>query len=139
MIRYLLDTDHVSLQERGHAPLLARLAAVAPETVAVSEVTVAEMLRGRLAILAKRTEGEAVAHAYAKLMETVRFFASVPVVPFDTTAEQCFRELRERRLRIGTQDLRIAATALAHGLTVVTRNRRDFERVPGLTLEDWSV
>jgi tRNA(fMet)-specific endonuclease VapC len=48
MIRVLLDTDHVSLHERGHLPLRARLASCPPEEVAVSIVTVEEMLRGRL-------------------------------------------------------------------------------------------
>ena len=58
MIRVLLDTDHMSLHERGHLSLRARLASFLPEEVAVSIVTVEEMLRGRLAILARRSEGE---------------------------------------------------------------------------------
>lgn len=139
MILYLLDTDHVSLQERGHLPLRARLAAVPPGAVAVSPVTTEEMLRGRLAILARRLEGEARVRAYAKLLETVRFFTSVPSVPYDEACEERFQSLQALRLRVGSQDLRIAATALAHNLTVVTRNRRDFGRVPGLSIEDWST
>jgi tRNA(fMet)-specific endonuclease VapC len=138
MTRFLLDIDHVSLQERGHSPLRARLAAMPPELVAVSAVTVEEMLRGRLAILARRLDGPARVRAYAKLVETVRFFASVPVVPYDESAEARFQALQALRLRVGTHDLRIAATALAHDATVVTRNRRDFERIPGLFVEDWS-
>ena len=138
MIRFLLDTDHVSLQERGHPPLRARLAAVAPTSVAVSAITVEEMLRGRLAVLARRLEGEGRIRAYAKLMETVRFFASVPVVPYDKASDDHFQALQSLRLRVGSQDLRIASIALAHHLTVITRNRRDFERIPELSIEDWS-
>jgi tRNA(fMet)-specific endonuclease VapC len=46
---------------------------------------------------------------------------------------------RIRHIRIGTQDLKIAATALANRLPLVTGNRRDFAKVPGLVIEDWSV
>jgi tRNA(fMet)-specific endonuclease VapC len=139
MIRVLLDTDHVSLQERGHLPLRARLASFPPEEVAVSVVTVEEMLRGRLAILARRSEGEARVHAYTKLLETVHFFSTIPVVPFDMTCEQQFQALRAMRLRVGSRDLRIAATALVQNVVLITRNRRDFEQVPGLRLDDWSL
>jgi tRNA(fMet)-specific endonuclease VapC len=138
MIRYLLDADHISLHERGHPPLRARFEALSPDLIAVSVVTVEESLRGRLAVLARRSSGEERERAYAKLMETVRFFASIQVVLFDARCEEQFQALRSRCVRVGTQDLRIAATALAHGFTLVTRNRRDFERVPGLTVEDWS-
>lgn len=138
MTRYLLDTDHVSLQERGHPPLRSRLEAIPPDWVGVSPVIVEEVLRGRLAILAARLDSEKRLRAYDKLVEAVRFFASIPVLPYDQACEEQFLRLRSLRLRVGSQDLRIAATALAHGLTVVTRNKRDFERVPGLTIEDWS-
>jgi tRNA(fMet)-specific endonuclease VapC len=138
MIRYLLDTDHVGLHERGHPPLLTRLAVLPPDSIAVSVVTVEEAIRGRLAILARRSMGEARVHAYAKFLETVRFFNAVLVVPFDSACEQRFQELLAQRLRVGSRDLRIAATALVHNVTLVSRNRRDFARVPGLLIEDWS-
>jgi tRNA(fMet)-specific endonuclease VapC len=139
MIRYLLDTDHLTLHERGHEPLRVRLASVPPEAIGVSAVTVEEILRGRLGVLSRRLEGAAMVRGYAKLIETVQFFHRISVVPFDDETEQQFQQLRSARLRVGTQDLKIAATALAHRLIVVTRNRRDFERVPGLTIDDWSV
>jgi tRNA(fMet)-specific endonuclease VapC len=96
------------------------------------------MVRGRLAVLARKSDGEAKIHAYAKFMETVLFFTSIPVAPFDLACEQKFQELRSLRLRVGSHDLRIAAITLANNFILVTRNRQDFERIPGLVLEDWS-
>lgn len=58
MIRWLLDTDHVSLQERGHPTLRQRFRFVPPEAVATSAVTLEEMLRGRLAVLSRDLPGE---------------------------------------------------------------------------------
>jgi tRNA(fMet)-specific endonuclease VapC len=138
MSRFLLDTDHVSLQERGDPHVRRRLESIPADQIAVCVVTVEEMLRGRLAILSRRQAGTARVHAYRKLLETIAFFNAVPVVPFDLACERTFQELRARKLQVGSQDLRIAATALVHDLTVVTRNQRDFARVPGLRLEDWS-
>lgn len=138
MIRWLLDTDHVSLLERGQPALRSRLEAIPPESIAISVITVEEMIRGRLAILSRRSSGASRVHAYAKLLETVRFCCSVPVVPFDEEVEGEFEALRAQKIRIGSQDLRIAATARVRGLNLVTRNRGDFEQVPSLSVEDWS-
>lgn len=59
-------------------------------------------------------------------------------MPFDAAALTEFDRLKAMKLRVGTMDLRIAATALSRGLTVVTRNERDFAQVPGLKVEDWT-
>jgi len=139
MIRCLLDTDHVSLQERGHSALRQRLKAVPPESVATSAITLEEMLRGRLAVLARDLPGNLRALAYQKLVETVGFFSHVPILLFDESCEEKFQELRQQGVRIGTLDLRIAAIALVYDLTAVSRNRKDFDRVPGLKLDDWTT
>ena len=58
---------------------------------------------------------------------------------FNAEADAIFRQLQKQRLRIGTQDLRIAAIALLHSFTVVTSNVRDFAPVPNLKVEDWTA
>ena len=75
MIERIFDTDHISLIERGNPVLHNRLSSVLPDTLALSVITVEEMLRGRLAVLAKRSEGEKRVHAYKKLMEMCYFLA----------------------------------------------------------------
>jgi len=138
MIRFLLDTDHITLHDQGHPLVRQRLLLSPPESIAVSIVTVEETLRGRLAVLARRLEGEALVRAYGKLVENLHFFSSIAIVPFDRDCERRYRDLRSAGVRVGTQDLKIATTGLTHNLIVVTRNRRDFGRVAGLTTEDWS-
>jgi tRNA(fMet)-specific endonuclease VapC len=139
MIRFLLDTDILSLSERGDLNVRRRLTALSAEEIAVSLISDQEMMRGRLAVLSHGTQGERRVHAYQKLRATIRFLQSVQILDFDMDCEGKFVDLRKRKIRTGSQDLRIAATALIHGLTLVTRNTKDFAKIPGLPIEDWSV
>ncbi len=136
---YLLDTDHVSLSQRGHPLVSARIQAVGPTQLAISVITVEEQLRGWLAAIRNATTAQARVTAYEHLRMAVEYFASVTLLNYTVTADTLVVDLRRQGVRVGTQDLRIAAVALAHDATVVTRNERDFRQVPGLTLVDWSV
>ena len=135
---YVLDTDTVTHQQAGRASVLRRLSAVSPDVVFTTVITVREQLRGRLAAVDQATEGPDLLLAYDRLLATVRYFAHVNVLPFTPAATATLQKLRDQRIRIGTQDLRIAAIVLAAGGTLVTSNLRDFEKVPGLLIEDWN-
>ena len=139
MTLYILDTDHVSLAQRGHPYVTVRIAATPPEQLAVGIVTVQKQLRGRLAQVQHAPNTAALILAYRLLHETFTFYLTVPIIDFDDQSAAIMDNLRQHRIRIGTLDLRIAAVALAAGATLITRNRRDFEQVPGLVIKDWSV
>lgn len=139
MSMYVLDTDHLSLHLRGHQHIRERLALLAPDCVAITIVTAEEQLRGRLAQVNKTAGGDARSIAYAYLHKAIIDLAKLNILDYDAAADTIYQELKRQRLRIGAQDLRIAAITLAnHGL-LVTRNRSDFGQIPGLTLEDWTI
>lgn len=58
---------------------------------------------------------------------------------FNDAAYNCYQSLRQQPIRIGTQDLRIGAIALANQAIIVTRNQQDFSKVSDLSLEDWTI
>ena len=134
MLQYLLDTDHLTLFQHGHAPLAHRLNVHTSGSVGISVVTIEEALRGRLAALARANNGPDRIRDYRLLSETLLDIARFPSVSYEQPAEAEFQRIRH--IRIGARDLKIAATALANQLVVVTRNRRDFAQVPGLVIED---
>jgi tRNA(fMet)-specific endonuclease VapC len=137
MLRYLFDTDHLTLFQQGHMPVARRLTSHPPDAVGISVVTIEESLRGRLAQLARARDGPARMKQYSLLEQSIRLFVQFPVVSFGQAAETNFQQFRA--IRIGTQDRKIASIAVACQLILVTANRRDFARVPGLVIEDWSV
>jgi tRNA(fMet)-specific endonuclease VapC len=137
MLRYLFDTDHLTLFQHGHSLVVHRQRLQPPMSVGTSVVTVEEALRGRLARLSQAKDGQTRISQYRLLQETLQLLGQFSVVSFNQAVEDEFQRIRH--IRIGTQDLKIAATALANQLIVVTGNRRDFSRVPGLIIEDWSV
>ena len=135
----ILDTDHMSEFIRGSVPgsnLRERLAVVAmPKATTI--VTAEELLRGRLAQSAKARASVTLGIAYRRLQDTLEELRNWPVLPFDGAAIEELDRLHSQRLGIGTMDLRIAAIVLAGGHTLLSRNLRDFERVPNLKVEDW--
>ena len=139
----VLDTDHVSLllrpESREGAALEDRLAALGGGKVATTIVTFEEQFRGWLAVIAKARRPDQLVTAYGRLQAFLGAFRQIPVLPFDADAAREFERLRRLRLRIGMMDLRIAAMALSRGATLLTRNKRDFEIIPDLQIEDWTV
>jgi tRNA(fMet)-specific endonuclease VapC len=138
MTRYILDSDHVTLHQRRDPAVVQRLAGVPSARVFVPIVTVEEQLRGWLALIRRAPTPERLIAAYASLHRAVVYFALVNILDYSEDAANHFAALRAQRIRIGTQDLRIAAMTLAVSGILVTRNRRDFQQVPDLLLEDWS-
>lgn len=138
----LIDTDHASClnyptSERGRR-FIDRLNAVPrSELIAVSIVTVEERMRGWLAAIAKEKNAIRQVLGYRELSRLFEFYQEFEILPFDEAVARRFEELRAQRLRMGTMDLKIAVTALVHDALLLSANRSDFERVPGLRIENW--
>ena len=139
MSLYVLDTDSLSLYQQGHSALHANVRAHRPDELAITVITVDEQLTGRYAVLRRARQPDQVARAYGWLGTTVQSLGTWHILPFTVTAIARYEQLRTLRLNVGKYDLRIAAIALEHGGIVVTRNLRDFQRVPGLTVENWAA
>ena len=139
----LLDTDHVSLLQRGSGAdaerLRARLSSLAPNEVATTIVTYEEQTRGWFSRLAAAKSVTELVAAYRLLNLHLEFYHNVTVVAFDEAAATAYQRLRRSKVRIGTMDLRIAAIALAQDAMLLTRNKADFGKVPGFRFEDWTV
>jgi tRNA(fMet)-specific endonuclease VapC len=141
MSLFLLDTDHASLLLGGHPLVGHRVAAVGAQ-VAISLVTVQELFNGWVVRINGAREMDEVVRLYGKLNRTLLLCKRIRVIEFDQSVAVVLQQLIVDNPELGKQrlkqDMRIAATALAHGAVMVTRNARDFSRVPGLTVEDWT-
>jgi tRNA(fMet)-specific endonuclease VapC len=139
MTLYILDSDHLSLYQRGHEPVGQRLLTIPSDQIAITVISAEELIRGRLAQIRKATKPQERVYAYYWFTKTLEFLQDFPVLDYDVQAEACFQSLLAQKIRIGTQDLKIAAIALSQGATLITRNKQDFDRVKGLAIEDWSI
>ena len=141
MSRYILDTDCFSLWQQNHPTMVQRVE-VNAENIAVSIVTVEEVIRGRFNVIKKASEPsqtDKLVLAYTRLWDTLDDFKFLNILKFDHNTYTVYTEFRRQRIRIGTQDLRIASIVLANNAILVTRNYRDFSQVPGLVQEDWTI
>jgi tRNA(fMet)-specific endonuclease VapC len=139
MSLFVLDTDILTLYYRGDPIVVRTVDARPPAELAISVLTVDEQLTGWYALTRQARRPEEVARAYAHLGEAVGRLGRWRILPYTESAIARVAQLKALRLNVRLMDLRIAAVALEHQAVVVTRNRRDFGRVPGLIVEDWSV
>jgi predicted nucleic acid-binding protein len=135
----MFDTDMLSLYFNGRAQIQQRLDS-ADEDPVVSIVSRIEVLQGRFDSVLKAESAEALLRAQQRLAKAEEDLARYTIVPFDMAAGNEFDRLRQNKKlkKIGRKDLLIACIALANQATLVTRNVKDFQLVPGLRLENWA-
>ncbi len=131
MPNFLLDTNILLYAFKGTGKCREHIARVPPQTLALSSITVFEIEFG----LAKSTNPDLL----RKFLDGVQKRSQL--LDLDRASATHAGQLRAHLARlgqpIGPYDLLIAGTALAHNMTLVTRNTREFERVPGLRVENW--
>lgn len=128
---YLFDTDAISegLRPRPAPAFVAWVQSIPRESQFVSAVTVGELFKGAYRSAAR-----------ARHLENIekRILPAVTVLPYDVPVARVFGQVRAVLEQLGTPlgdaDLQIAATAMHHGLELVTGNLRHFQRVPGLRI-----
>lgn len=103
----------------------------------ITVITVEEVMRGWLALLASRKQREDEMAVYSRLKRSAEMFGQWDILEWDQEALAVFESLRKKRLRMSTSDMKIASIALAHEATLLTRNLQDFAKVPGLRVENW--
>ena len=140
---FVLDTDHLGILQRQTAPqsgnLMRRISQYPEGNFFVTIVSFHEQVLGWNAYLARAKDSSGTVRGYSKLEGILGDFARSQVLSYTSAAADVFEELKKQRIRVGTMDLRIAAIALANGMTLLTRNLVDFGRVPNLSVEDWTI
>lgn len=127
----MLDTNTLSdLIRNPRGALVQRLAITEPDALCTSIVVACALRFG-----AQRRGSTVLTERVEQLL------ASLTVLPLDEPSDEHYADIRAALERAGTpignHDLFIAAHARSRGLTLVTHNLREFERVPGLRVEDW--
>lgn len=130
----LIDASILIEAERGQLDLEPHVARRQDEESFLSVITASELLHG----VHRATQARQRARRSAFVEGILERFPLLPVDLGTARAHaQMWAELSAAGTLIGPHDLWLAATCIAHGLTMVTANVREFERVPGLQVESW--
>ena len=140
---YILDTDLFSLTDRTASMeshrLRFRLSNIPKDDLATTIITFEEQTRGWLAWIAKSKTLAQEIERYRDLKKMIESYRNVKILDFDEIAASHFAMLRKEHRRIGTMDLKIAAIVIAHNATLLSRNLKDFGKIPTLQVEDWAA
>lgn len=142
-MKYLLDTDHLSIIQRetgrDYVNLSNRMLSHPVSDFTVSIITLHEQLLGSHTYINRARNSDEVVKGYEMMARIRKDFTILPIIPFDRAAATVFDSLQSQRIQLATMDMRIAAIALSRRLILLTRNKRDFGKVPELMIEDWTV
>ena len=136
----VLDTDHLSVlkyDESSACQVLRRRLKSTGLSITTTIVCVEEQLRGWLSYIKAQPDAVRQVTAYSELQSSLCFFQLFQLLAYDLAAVRVFGDLKRQRIRIGTQDLKIAAMVLANNATLLSRNLKDFSKVPGLKVQNW--
>jgi tRNA(fMet)-specific endonuclease VapC len=142
-MKYLLDTDHLSILQRKAGAEYVRLsrwmAQASAQDFTCCVVSLHEQLLGAHNFLNQAKNSSGLVRGYEFLERLPRDYLTFVMLPFDIASAAIYDHLLGLNLRVGAMDLRLASIALSRSLTVLTRNLRDFGKVPGLSIEDRTV
>jgi tRNA(fMet)-specific endonuclease VapC len=134
------DTDVLTEILLGNAAFVQRASTIPIADQCLPVIVIEEIMRGRLNIIRQAEGGRvsiSVSNAYELFEHTFTDFRRVHVLSYTSAAEALYQEWRGQGIRTATHDLRIAALCVIHSATLISRNRRDFENLPGLSVEFW--
>ena len=138
MTLHVLDTDTLVLFQEGHGQVCPRVLSRPTGELATTVITVEEQLSGWCTLLRRAKGNKQLARTYQRLSDTAQMLGCFRILSFTEPAIERFMRLKELKLGVKHADLRIAAVTLEYGGVLVTRNFRDFQDIPKLTILDWS-
>lgn len=142
-MKYLLDTDHLSILQRqagrDYINLSTRMAQYPLSEFAISTVTFHEQMLGSHTYINRARNVDDVVKGYEMMTRLIQDFKVLPLVSFGVDAATALSRLQAQRIQLGKMDARIAAIAMSRELILLTRNHKDFVKAIGLVFEDWTV
>ena len=134
------DADILTYIVEGDEVCISKAALVPEEEQCVPIVVAEQVFRGRLNVIRQAQASKAkvsLDRAYDLLEGTISDLKHFQILSHSQQAEALVQAWRKQKIKVGISDLRIAAICIVHSATLISRNRRDFDQVPGLMVEYW--
>lgn len=134
------DTDVLTLIYLGDPGYFKKAAQIPAAERSIPIVVAEQVLRGRLNAIRQAEAGKAKAGidvAYSYLERTIADLKRTRILSFTPQVEELVQSWKKQKIKVGIGDMRIAAVCIVHSATLISRNRRDFDQIPGLAVEYW--
>jgi tRNA(fMet)-specific endonuclease VapC len=119
--------------------LFFRLSAINDKDYGTTIIRFEEQMKGWLALLSSARTVEKQIKFYGRLKNALHRYNKIQLFDFDFRAADIFSDLQKQRLSVGTMDLKNTAIAIANNATLLSRNLKDFGKIPTLQVEDWAA